>query len=151
MKPIPVHRNHGATRVHSAKKKQPTHLLKLRLLAERGLSKLTILVFGTLFAAVLYTGYSVLPFYYCYYEIQNQMEQAIRVASTYTDAELRDKLVYHIKKLELPVNPEELRIEREAGFMKISLPYEEVFYVTWEGKEYDLHTFKFHAYAEGSF
>lgn len=116
-----------------------------------GVSKITVIVFGTLAAAVGYAGYCILPFYYCYYEMQNQMEQAIRVASTYTDSELRDKLVYHIKKLELPVSPEALKIEREPGFMRISLPYEEVFYITWKDKDYDLHTFQFNAYAEGAF
>ncbi|MBX7145485.1 MAG: hypothetical protein K1X79_13630 [Oligoflexia bacterium] len=118
---------------------------------QSGLGRLTLLVFGTIIAVVVYCGYCILPFYYCYFEITNQMEQVIKVASTYTDKEIREKLLYHIKKLELPVEPDDLRIERDAGTMRISLPYREIFYVTWKGKDYDIHTFEFHAYAEGHY
>lgn len=121
------------------------------MLRQSGVGRLTILVFGTLAAVAVFCGYQILPFYYCYFEITNQMEQVIRVASTNTDKEIREKLLYHIKKLELPVEPDDLRIERDAGVMRISLPYREIFYVTWKGKDYDLHTFEFNAYAEGRF
>jgi hypothetical protein len=127
------------------------HCLVAKGSSARGVGKLTLLVFGAIVGAGIYAAYHILPFYYCYFEITNQFEQAIKVASTYTDKEIRDKLLYHIKKLELPVEPEDLKIEREAGRMRISLPYEEVFYVTWQGKDYDLHTFEFHAYAEGAY
>lgn len=125
--------------------------LAARASSAHGVGKLTLLVFGTIVGAGIYAAYHILPFYYCYFEITNQFEQAIKVASTYTDKEIRDKLVYHIKKLELPVEPDDLKIEREAGRMRISLPYEEVFFITWQGKDYDIHTFQFHAYAEGAF
>lgn len=122
-----------------------------RTCSERGAGKITLMVFGLITAVLLFCGYKIIPFFYCYYEITNQFEQVIHVASTYTDKEVRDKLMYHIKKLELPVEPDDLKIEREVGKMRISLPYEEVFYVSWDGKDYDLYTFKFHAYAEGNY
>jgi hypothetical protein len=119
--------------------------------AQSGVGRVTLIVFGVLTAAVIFCGYKILPFFYCYYEITNQFEQVIKVASTEDDKEIRKKLMYHIKKLELPVEPEDLRIEREVGKMRISLPYDEIFYITWQGKDYDLYKFHFHAYAEGAY
>ncbi|MBN8548884.1 MAG: hypothetical protein J0M12_06180 [Deltaproteobacteria bacterium] len=121
------------------------------LATQRGIGKITLLVFGTILAALVYSGYKILPFYYCYFEITNQFEQVIRVASEYNDREIREKLWYHIKKLELPVEPDDLKIQREAGKMRISMPYEEIFYVTWQGKDYDIYKFEFQAYAEGAY
>ena len=54
-----------------------------------------------------------------------------------------------MKKMEMPAEIDDVRIERSGKTMRISLEYDEVFYVTWQGEEYDLHTFHFHAYAEG--
>lgn len=79
------------------------------------------------------------------------MATVIRVASTHTDQELRQKLMYHIKKMEIPMEPEDLLMEREGRHMRISLEYEETFYVTFQDKDYEIYTFPFHAYAEGDF
>lgn len=119
--------------------------------SQSGVGKITLFVFGTILAVLVYCGYRILPFYYCYFEITNQFEQVIRVAGEYNDKEIREKLWYHIKKLELPVEPDDLKIQREAGVMKISMKYQEVFYITWDGKDYDIHKFDFQAYAEGTF
>jgi hypothetical protein len=118
---------------------------------QSGASKITLIVFGALIAVVTFCAYKILPFYYYYYDFQNQMEQVIRVASTTTDKEIRQKLVYYMHSFDIPAAPEELKIQREGNTMKISLPYQEVFYITWRGKDYDLYVFKFHAYAEGKF
>ena len=123
---------------------------------QAGLGKLTLLVFGALTGAALYTAYEVLPFYYYFYELENQMEAAIRVASTETDDELRKKLTYHIRKMDLPVGTDEdlrdaLKIERDDNIMRISLPYEEVFSIPLGSKTYILRRFKFNAYMEGQF
>ena len=56
----------------------------------------------------------------------------IRVAGLEKDKEIRKRLWYHIKKMELPVDPEDLRITRHGGTMKISLRYKEVFYVKYK-------------------
>ena len=122
---------------------------------EAGIGKLTVMVFGTLIAVTIYCTYEILPFYYYYYELKNQMEAGIHVASTDTDKEIRDKLKYHIRKMDLPVGDddmlqESLKIERDDNLMRISLPYVEVFSLRWGEKEYVLHRFKFHAYAEGN-
>jgi len=92
-----------------------------------------------------------MPFYYYYYELVNQMEAVIRVAGLENDRVIRDKLAYHIKKLEIPADIKDLKIAREGNRMKISLAYEEVFYIRYGGKDYDLHVFPFKAEAQGSF
>lgn len=119
--------------------------------AQSGVAKLTMLVFGVIIAAALYSAYYILPFFYYYYDLVNQMEQLIRVASTNTDKEIREKLMYFITRYEIPAKPEDLKIIREGQRMKISLPYQEVFYISWAGRDYDLHTFSFVAQAEGQF
>ena len=59
--------------------------------------------------------------------------------------------MYHIKKMQIPVKPDVLKVVRDGNHMAISLKYEEIFYVPFRGKDYDIHTFKFHARAEGDF
>ena len=93
----------------------------------------------------------ILPFYYYYWELENQMRAAIRVASTDSDAEIREKLLYQIKRMDIPARPEDLKIGRTGRHMNISLKYSEVFDITWKGKDRDLRTFNFHARAEGDF
>ncbi len=118
---------------------------------ERGAGKFTVLVFGLITAAVLYTSYYVLPFYYYYYEIQNQFEQVISVASTESDMEIRRRLWYYIQKYQLPAIQEDLLLERDGRNMHIKLSYEEVFSVYWDSKEYILWRFPFTAEASGEF
>lgn len=118
----------------------------------RGMGKLSAFFLLAVFGVAVWLGFKILPFYYYYYELVNQFESHIRVASTNTDKEIRDKLMYHIKKLEIPIDkPEDLVIQRINKRMIISLPYQEVLYVEWGEKTYDLHVFKFVAYAEGEF
>jgi len=125
--------------------------LRTKLRGSRGVGKLTLLIFGTLTAAVLYSAYHILPFYYYYYELQSHMEQMIKVGYMNTDLEIRQKLGAQIKFNSIPAEVKNIKIERGDHFMKISLPYEEIFYITWMGQDYDIHTFEFFAYAEGKF
>jgi hypothetical protein len=111
----------------------------------RGAGLLTWIVFGTVIAAGAFAAYQILPFYYYYYELRNHFEQVIKVASLETDAEIRKKLMYHIKKYQIPCEPEDLKIERSDDTMTVSLAYDEVFYIRFNGKEYTLHTFHFDA------
>lgn len=117
--------------------------------AERGASSLTTLVFGVLLAAVLYVAYHVLPFYYYYLEMTNHMYEAVRVASQYSDKELREKLEFQMKWMQIPADPSDLQIERFGDTIRISLPYEEVFTIPWGDDEWEVHRFEFYAVAEG--
>lgn len=114
-----------------------------------GAGKLTLLVFGTLVAIALIVSYHVLPFYYDYFELESQMDALVRVAGQHTDLELRDKLRQHLRRTELPFTIDDVRIDRSAGTIRMSVKYQELFYLTIGGQDYDLHTFDFHASAEG--
>lgn len=125
--------------------------LNTHLKRQSGIGKLTGLVFGTIAVAILYSAYHIIPFYYYYYELQNQFEAHAKAANVYTNKQLREKLMYHINKMEIPIDkPEDLRIDRTADGTRISLAYTEIFYVSWQGKDYDLHKFDFIAQAESN-
>jgi len=121
----------------------------MRARSEKGASKLTVLVFALITGTGIFAALRILPFFYCYYELQSQMDQMVKVASTLTDIEIRQRLWYQIRHLDIPVNQEDLKLNRENGKIKVWMDYSEVFYVTWKGKDYDLHVFDFHPYAEG--
>lgn len=112
---------------------------------ERGIALITALVFGAIACAGIYTAYKVIPFYYYYYDLKNQFEQLIKVAPVETDEEIRRKALTWLKKYDIPCEPDDLRIERQGDAMTISLKYQEVFFVTWQGKDYDIYTFDFDA------
>lgn len=118
---------------------------------DEGASKLTWFVFLSIFGALFFCAYKIIPFYYYFFEMQNQMEQVIKLASTENDQVIRKKLEYHIKSNELPVKLEDLKIAREGQTIKVSLDYSEIFYISFRGKDYDLHEFKFHAFASGPY
>ena len=116
--------------------------------SQRGAGKLTTLVFGTLIFVTLFCAYNIMPFYYYFYELQNQFESHARVAQTFTDKEIRQKLLLLIRQMEIPAKPEDLKISRDNGMIRISMRYSEYFYVTFQGKDYDIHRFDFFAKAE---
>ena len=118
---------------------------------EAGVGKITIAIFGLLTAAVVYSAYNIFPFFYDYYELRNQMESLARVASTQTDQELRRKLFYHIKKMELPLDPEDVRISRNDGKIQMQAQYDEVFSVPFQDKYYEIHVFHFDAYIDEAY
>ena len=117
--------------------------------SEKGIGKYTLIVFGALLGAGLFAAYHILPFYYYYFELQEHMQQLIRVANVYNDKELREKLRTHLKRMDIPASIDEVKIERMGNHVSMSLAYQEVFYLTWEGKEYEIYVFDFHAFAEG--
>jgi hypothetical protein len=116
-----------------------------------GIGRLTLLVFGSLLAVTIFCAYQILPFYYYYYELVNQMDSLARVADLENDKSIRTKLAYHMKKMQIPADIENVKIIREGNKIRLSLKYEEVFYITYRGKTYDLHVFPFHAQAEARY
>ncbi len=116
-----------------------------------GVSALTAIVFGAIIASVLYVAYSIAPFYYYYYELQNHFDQMIPVAATETDLEIRRRLLYYVRRYELPVDEEQLQINRSGRSLSISLHYRELFLIEWDGKEYFRWEFPFYVSSEGAF
>lgn len=122
-----------------------------RKLPELGASKLTVIVFLVLLGAIGYVSYKVLPMYYAYYELQAQFEQILSVASMEDDKSIRQKLLYHVHKYDLPVDDADLLIERQEKHIKINLAWDDTLSIPWQEKEIELYTFHFFASAEGDF
>ena len=119
--------------------------------SQRGIGRITLIFFGTLTTVAVFCGYQILPFYYYHYELLNQLESLTRVAGVETDQSIRKKLDYHLKKMQIPADISDVRINREGNTIHISLMYKEIFYIKYRGKVYDLYVFPFHAEAVGSF
>lgn len=117
--------------------------------SERGVGKLTLLVFSVVIGAIIFIAYRVLPFYYCYFELENQMQALIGVSAIDTDLDLRRKLKAYMRRLDIPAHIDEVEMTRNNNFLSISLEYQEEFYIEFRGEEHHIHTFEFHAYADG--
>ena len=117
-----------------------------RLRGESGISKITLAVFGTIFGVAFFAIYNILPFYYYYFEIQNQAEAMARVAQEYKDKEIRLRLEKAMSDYQIPAEPEDLKIQRMDGMIEISLEYEEILSVGFEDRYWDIHVFPFHVY-----
>lgn len=119
---------------------------------QRGLGSFTFVVFGTIFGALFYAAYHILPFFYYYYELQSHMEQIIKVGDLNNDKEVRRKLHYYMVKYKLPITGDDLRIVRKGRYMSISVDYDQVFAIPWtDGEEKVLKVFHFDANAEGEY
>lgn len=113
--------------------------------SEAGIGKLTFIVFGTIFGVLFYAAFKIAPFYYYYYELLNQMNAAVRIASTEKDDFIRHKLWMEIQRMGIPVEKQDLIIERYDNRMRLRLTYQEHFFITWQGEDIDLWTFDFDA------
>lgn len=117
---------------------------------ELGLGKYTTIVFGLLIGVAVYCGNFIIPFYYNFFEIQNQMQTLCDVASINTDKQMRTKLKYHLRKNNIPVDIDDVKMNRGTHMYTMSMEYDEVFevYIPWEDEYYEVHTFEFNAFAE---
>ena len=125
--------------------------MNIREMRQRGASKLTVLVFGTILLVVGYSLYNIVPFFYDYFEMSNQMSAIIAVAGELKDDVVRKRLGKHMSDLGLPALPADIKIDRRDHYMRLSLSYEEVFSIELRGKTYDIYKFPFTAEAEGAY
>lgn len=120
-------------------------------LDQRGASRLTQIVFAAIFGAIAYTAYSVVPFFYCYFELHNQFLAIIPAADGLTDQQVRQRLTKIMKDLDVPADPKELKIDRGDHKLRLRLSYDEILSIPWKEKNYDLHSFHFDIDVEGPF
>ena len=109
-----------------------------------GVGRLTMFVFGTL-------GYQILPIFYSYFEMHNQMLAIIPKAEHLKDTEVRKRLMGFIKELEIPADSKQLLIDRRDGRLRLRLAYEEVFFIPWIERDIDLYVFPFNIDVEGPY
>lgn len=117
-------------------------------LNNKGYSTLTNFVFLIIIGLVFFVVYNVLPFYYYYFELKNQMLALTKVANVNTDLEIKEKLFEQIKDLKIPADKDDIKIHRVDGEIVISVHYQEIFYVTIGKKDYDLYVFDFSAHVQ---
>ncbi len=116
---------------------------------QNGMSNIGILLFILLVLSGVYTSSQVIPFYYSYYELQGLMDSQAEKANEFKDGEIIRVLSKAIQKLDIPADPEDIRINRYAGSIVIEMNYSEIFFVDFgEGYDYNLWEFKFNPRAE---
>jgi len=117
--------------------------------SEDGISRLGVLIFVLIIVAGLFVSYQVFPFYYYYWELEGLMQAQADKASVFSDEEIRRNILEKIKKLEIPIDdPEDLKINRFDGLISIDVAYDEVLFLDWGEKTYDLHVFHFNPHVE---
>lgn len=117
--------------------------------SNKGASNLGILLFILFVLAGVYVCSQVFPFYYSYYELKGLMESQAEKGGELKDGDIKRVITRAIKKLEIPADPEELKINRFSGKIIIELKYSEMLYVDFgEGYDYDLWEFHFEPRAE---
>lgn len=114
-----------------------------------GASNVGILLFILTILAGVFVGFQVMPFYYSYYELQGLMQSQADKGSEFKDEEIKRVLKRALKKLDIPAEIEELKINRFAGRIVIELNYSEVLFVDFGGGyDYDLWEFHFNPRGE---
>jgi hypothetical protein len=116
--------------------------------SERGAGKFTLFVFAALAGIAVYIVAQVGPIFYSHMELQNQLQQAARVAATKDDAELRKLIAPHLRDLEIPATIDSLVIERFEGYIYIGISYSETLTIPLGEKDLEIYTFQFAPYAE---
>lgn len=97
----------------------------------------------------MFAAFQIVPFYYYYFEIRNQMAALIHSAGTLTDGEIRHRLSGAIERLGLPVKAEDLRIERNQQRISLTFRYHEVLFIGIWGRDVALMQIPFEAQVSG--
>ena len=117
--------------------------------SQKGANNIGILLFILFILSGVYVCSQVFPFYYSYYELKGLMESQAEKANEFKDGDIKRVLTRAIKKLDIPADPEELKINRFSGKIIIELKYSEVLFVDFGGGyDYDLWEFNFQPRAE---
>ena len=116
-----------------------------------GLSSITLIFLIVVMGSLAYTIYQVAPFYYYYYDLLNNMEVIVKEGTRDTDQQLKDKIYKKVKELGIRADPQDIVILHDMkDNLSVELKYEEVFYTTIAGKDYDIYVFDFDAKIERS-
>lgn len=87
---------------------------------------LRLLITLCLVGAALYAIWQILPVYLSKYQFEEAIDDTARtmtVQNNKTESEIRDKLVQQAQELEIPIRPEDIKIERVGANVMISADY----------------------------
>jgi hypothetical protein len=98
-----------------------------------------------------YAVYVVVPFYYYYFDLKNQMQRAVSVAAVETDEEIRRSLMAVVKRHGISCGDRDLQVSRQNDTIEMSLSYSEGVKVSMFGREATLWTLNFDASTRGRY
>jgi predicted membrane protein len=92
---------------------------------QRGAGRLKAVLWLAILVSMVYVGIRVVPILYSEYLFQDAMQNTARFASVnrQTVEDIRASLLKEAKLEDLPVRPEDIHVESEAGNVRISASY----------------------------
>jgi hypothetical protein len=92
---------------------------------QSGAGRLKAIFWLVVLASVAYVGVMVIPILVNEYEFQDAMQSTARFASAnrQTADDIRASLVKEAKSEDIPIKPEDIHVESEAGNVRISAAY----------------------------
>ena len=109
----------------------------------KGYTRPIIIMLSIIASLIILILYKIIPLYYYYFEIKNQMITLSKDAAIKTDLEIKEKLYEQIKYLQIPATKDDIAIQRSGAKIKITIKYKEVIYFTINNKDYDLFVLNF--------
>lgn len=92
---------------------------------QRGEGRLKAIIWLAIVASAIYVGVLVIPILVSEYEFQDAMTSVARFATANRQSadEIRATLVKEAKSEDIPIKPEDIHVEAQAGNVRISVPY----------------------------
>ena len=109
----------------------------------KGYTRPIIIMLSIIAFLIILILYKIIPLYYYYFEIKNQMITLSKDAAIKTDLEIKEKLHEQIKYLQIPATKDDIAIQRSGAKIKITIKHKEVIYFTINNKDYDLFVLNF--------
>ena len=109
----------------------------------KGYTRPIIIMLSIIAFLIILILYKIIPLYYYYFEIKNQMITLSKDAAIKTDLEIKEKLHEQIKYLQIPATKDDIAIQRSGAKIKITIKYKEVIYFAINNKDYDLFVLNF--------
>jgi len=92
---------------------------------QHGTGRLKAIIWLAIIASMIYVGIMVVPILLNEYQFQDAMTSTARFASAnrQTADDIRASLVKEAKSEDIPIKPEDIHVESQAGNVSISAPY----------------------------
>jgi uncharacterized protein DUF4845 len=92
---------------------------------QRGEGRLKAIIWLAIVASAIYVGILVIPILVDEYQFQDAMTSTARFASAnrQTAEDIRAALMREAKSEDIPIKPEDIHVEAQAGNVRISAPY----------------------------
>lgn len=129
--------------LHQQKRQSSDCMAAMKSQTQKGASKTAIVFLLAVIGLFVHVGFRLCPIYYSYFELHNQMSSLIRVADELKDSEIRRRIEEQLKSLKIPADISDVRIERRAQTMLLSLDYVEILTLGFGDYKFDVWKFNF--------